>query len=467
MEIMEIIQIDNIKYYLAEKLKELSPIYFKGTSRGVRVIIKKKNIHENDYIFGINNDGIWIKTDGNSKKLDKLLLTVEFVKNNVPEFANKEELKHEIEEAPKIIELTNDEKMKDNDNNTIEVEVIGEREFDKCYFKVKDIETGFNLQRLTDILTNKQSEYELKKHYIFFNCKIPITNGKRATKKVIKKEIYLTYIGLLRVLFVTRSRKTDNFIKWASEILFTHQLGTTKQKDTLIGKMKGVSYDRIQELFSINSRTLPCIYLTCLGSVKQLRNKMNLDNKYKDDEYIYKFGLTEDFEKRKNGHKSEYKELENYSEMKLVCFSFIDPSNIRDAETDLKQILANYKVEFKEHNELVILSQNILDLVKDSYKALAYKYSGHTKEFVEEKTGLLTLIKDIESKSKYEKLELQSKYDKEQIELQSKYEKLEITSKHEKEYYTLMLKYKDIELKNKELEMKAILTDEKNKIKIL
>jgi hypothetical protein len=42
----------------------------------------------------------------------------------------------------------------------------------------------------------------------------------------IKKELYLTYTDLLRVLFVSRSGKAHIFVKWASEILFTHQFGT-------------------------------------------------------------------------------------------------------------------------------------------------------------------------------------------------------------------------------------------------
>jgi hypothetical protein len=54
---------------------------------------------------------------------------------------------------------------------------------------------------------------------------------------------------------------------------------------------------------------MPCVYLTHLGKVKDLRKLMNLDDKYNDNDCIYKFGLTKDLEDRKNGHKSEYKEL--------------------------------------------------------------------------------------------------------------------------------------------------------------
>ena len=51
-----------------------------------------------------------------------------------------------------------------------------------------------------------------------------------------------------------------------------------------------------------------------LQDVKTLRNKMNISNEYNDDDFVYKFGLTNSFEKRKNGHKSEYKDIENLIE---------------------------------------------------------------------------------------------------------------------------------------------------------
>jgi hypothetical protein len=106
--------------------------------------------------------------------------------------------------------------------------------------------------------------------------------------------MYITYYCLLRVLFASHSKIAHKFVKWASETLFIHQLGTTKQKYNLIARVKGVSYETIQELFSVNASSMPCIYLTYLGKVKDLREIMNIDS-------VYKFGLTKDMEDRKNG----------------------------------------------------------------------------------------------------------------------------------------------------------------------
>ncbi len=75
---------------------------------------------------------------------------------------------------------------------------------------------------------------------------------------------------MLKVLFSSRSGKAENFQDWATDILFRVQLGTTEQKDKLISSIKGVSYNTIQELFSINARQLPCIYLTYFNNVYML-----------------------------------------------------------------------------------------------------------------------------------------------------------------------------------------------------
>jgi len=100
---------------------------------------------------------------------------------------------------------------------------------------------------------------------------------------------------MLRVLFVSRNNTTSNFIKWAIEKLFIIHMGSVEQKNKLVSTIKGVSYETIQELFSINARSLPCVYLTAFNTVKELRNVMNIDNKYSDDSVVYKFGLTKSF----------------------------------------------------------------------------------------------------------------------------------------------------------------------------
>jgi hypothetical protein len=115
--------------------------------------------------------------------------------------------------------------------------------------------------------------------------------------------------------------------------------------------------------------------------VKDLRNIMNINNEFNDDDIVYKFGLTKSFEIRKNGHKSEYKKLEKYIDMKLVYYCYVDPLYISDAENEIKTMLIDYKINYENHDELVGIPNNMLKFVKKCYETIGMKYSGHTSEF--------------------------------------------------------------------------------------
>ncbi len=53
---------------------------------------------------------------------------------------------NDIPIAKPVLELTDDEKFKDEHNNIIEIETRGERLHDQIYFKVKDVSIGFDIK---------------------------------------------------------------------------------------------------------------------------------------------------------------------------------------------------------------------------------------------------------------------------------------------------------------------------------
>ena len=55
-----------------------------------------------------------------------------------------------------------------------------------------------------------------------------------------KRELYLTYTGLLRVLFASHSKTASKFINWAAKTLFTAQMGTENQRNKLVADIKEV-----------------------------------------------------------------------------------------------------------------------------------------------------------------------------------------------------------------------------------
>ena len=374
---MNMITINNQEYISSDQLYEKAPIYCK-IGRTARDLIRKNKI--TDYIFAKLVDDKWTVADGKSYKFDKVFFNKKFV-DGIPEINQEKEIidDNNIQLAPDIVHLDDHEKFKDDNNNIIEIETRGERKVDGIFFNIKDTMISFKLDNLDKNILDKKSYFKENEHYKYFNCKKDRKEGNKTSK--IKKELYLAYEGILRVLFASHSPNVKPFIKWATESLFVMQIGNIEDKNKLVSQIKGVSYETIQELFSINARTIPCVYLTAFNTVLQLRDVMKIDTKYNDDDIVYKFGLTKSFESRKNGHKSEYKKLDKFIDMKLVYYTYIDPLYMSEAENEIKTLLSDHKIEWDNHDELIIIPNKLLKFIKTIYENIGMKYSGHTYEF--------------------------------------------------------------------------------------
>ena len=400
---METLNYNNITYIHSDYILENAPIYSKG-SRGARNLIKNKDIKEDNFIYAKKQENEWVICNGKSTKFDKVFFKYDIIEQ-IPELNNKDIITDDngIEKAPKIIYLTDNEKFQDNEGNVLEIETRGERNVNNCFFKVKDVSKAFDILYLNDSLLDKNGNYQYLVDYKYFICEKKINSRNKTTKKTnykttTKKELFLTYEGMTRVLYLSRNNKTKKFVSWAKTTLFTAQMGTTEQKNKLVSQIKGVSYESIQELFSINAREMPCVYLTAFNTVSILRDTMNIDNSYTDDSIVYKFGLTKSFEQRKNGHKSEYKSIDKLIDKKLVYFTYIDPLYISEAETEIKNMLNDYKISWELHDELVVIPNNMLKFVKTIYENIGMKYSGHTSEFNKKINELKLEITQLQNK---------------------------------------------------------------------
>lgn len=382
---------NGVMYYMADEIMKRAPIYSKGC-RSTREMVKKRNIEEPNYLFAKRSrTGEWVKSDGSSRQLDKVFVSESIIKS-IPEIYQAKDVPPKkvvdskgIEEAPEILYLEDHEMFHDEEGNPLEIEVRGERVHDKIYFKVKDVSKAFDMPKLQDIVLDSRYGYEVKKDYEKFICKNPVNHGICAKGR---ERLFLTYEGLLRVLFVSRNGKTSKFIKWATETLFTVQMGTTEQKDKLVANIKGVSYDCVQQFFSASATTFPCIYLVSFNSVKHLRKAMKIPKEYTDDSMVFKLGLTKDFETRKNGHKQEYKELADYTDLKLVKFSYIDPRWLFEAETTLKETCADYTFKWKSkcgkiHDEIIIVPKKEMKWLFNQYNKIGEEFSGQTQQINE------------------------------------------------------------------------------------
>lgn len=428
---MEIINIDNNNYILGDYILLNAPIYSKGC-RTSRELIRQKKIEPSKYIYIRKVNDKWIKTIGKSIKFDKVAILEDIIKV-IPELVkDNDKIIYDdkgIEKAPKIINLNDDEKFKDDENNVIEIQTRGERKVNNIYFRLKDISDGFEMKNLQNIIIKENTLYKYNIDYKYFNCKKKNNCNNNTDKITIRKELYLTYEGLLRVLFVSRNNKTTKFIKWTIETLFTIQLGTKEQKDKLSADILGINAKIIKEVFNCDTNTIPCVYLFTLGYVKDLRESMNISNIYDDDSIVAKYGMTKNLSRRTTEHLLNYKNI-NGCELKLKYYSYIDPQYISLGENNIKSFInsLNMKLQYNNEDELIIIPNKFMNLISEKYEYIGKKYSGHISE-------LITKIKELENN-----LEKQSLiYEKEKILLEYNLQKEKYEHELLKKNYEILL----------------------------
>ncbi len=116
-------------------------------------------------------------------------------------------------------------------------------------------------------------------------------------------------------------------------------------------------------------KNMSCIYLICLGYIREIRNIYNIDQTYPDDAILCKYGLTKNLERRLKEHNSDYGSKLN----KLLYLKFfvkISPDKLYYAENILEDIFIKlgYKYDrVPKKTELVIIPRSDLESIKNEY----------------------------------------------------------------------------------------------------
>ena len=429
---METINFENNFYYLADEVKLKNPVYFTGCSRTIRKIITLKNLLTNNYLYALKLKSGWKLSDDTSKRA-KLLLKKDFCDYQIlgKKKGDIKKIKEEIQNAPPILELEDEEKFKDAEGNILEIEVRGERHEDKIYFYCKDISEKFKIPNLNEVIIDKRKSYEKNIDYILF--------GRPANGFSLPiKSLFLTYQGLLRVLFVSRNKNTYHFIKWATKTLFTVQMGEQKEKDKLGSKIQNINYQDFKNVFRKHCNKLSAIYLIKIGKVKDLRNTFNIPIEIPDTNFLYKYGFTDDLNRRFREHCNNFDKYEGVN-IDLEMFSFVDQKFNSQAELKIKYLQEAYQKDFQFENakELIILDEKQEKITKDFFKMISREFAGYSEELqkiiIELKQDIKTLkmsyeIEMLKLKQENELLEKENKYliEKHQIELENKNLKIKL-----------------------------------------
>ena len=408
----------NILYYNNKDLKILKPHFFYGFQSDPKHIIERKNIPESDYVFTcFNKKKGWSIYDNTCKRaqllikkswVDKFFFNQnDILSNHILSNDNQEDddeeknqnIQQSIDLAPNILDLDDDEKFKDIDGNIIDIETRGQRNADNIFFKVQDISVVFEMPNLDAVLLHTDKGYDRDIDYKTFFIRVKLTNGQSQT---IKKSLYLTYQGILRVLFVSRNKNATNFRKWATNKLFTCQMGSNGEKKQLVADLMNTDVKSVDMMFDDKIFSFPCIYLLSLGFVKNLRETFGISDDVDGELIVYKFGRTNDFSRRKIEHKNYYGKMKNVK-LNLEKIYFIDIKYLTDAENSVNQLCTNFskKILLENYRELVALNNAEVEEIKKYYKMLGELYIGATAGLQKEITDLKNelLLKDCKIES--------------------------------------------------------------------
>jgi hypothetical protein len=136
-------------------------------------------------------------------------------------------------------------------------------------------------------------------------------------------------------------------------------------------KFAGIDPQTIKEVFSKTSSKTPCIYLFKIGSAKEL-----IDKKYTDDDWLCKFGRTDNLKRRTQEHNSQKINSVFNKQISLLHFSVIDSSNLVKAEAELKNLLSPYRIDYKDFDELVVVNKKCIDKVFSIYGMIQERFIG-------------------------------------------------------------------------------------------
>jgi prophage antirepressor-like protein len=387
------------------KKKELNVMYFVGCKSMKKCILKQKIPsdkivyvkHNKEYKAGYKQADVYVEKEyvhehvlnveeRQKGKEENLVKTKE---KRVEENKQRKEFEEsEIEELPELLHLDDDEHMfKNEDGVPINIETRGVKTQDGIFFKASDIGKAFDYDNVSTTVLNAGSDYLYGINFKYFKNPNDLTNpiDPINTTVVRKKELYLTYEGVLKLLFCARGNKATRFRKWASTVLFTLQLGTQEDKDVLAAEALNVDVSTVTQLFRKSCRAIPCVYLFEVGTVGEMRPHFNLDDFTNDNEKVYKYGRTEDMARRAGEHQKTYGRLKGNT-FGLSVFSYIDEKHASKAETKLKHYFDNINaiVMDQKYNELVVMDKKKLLTMKELYNDIYIHFSGNNKDLVQQ-----------------------------------------------------------------------------------
>jgi len=482
---MESFYINKRNYYNVATVRDNHPELFalKKKKATKNELMESLNCDENDFFIGIKSGDKYVESDS-TKSI--CFVRTKVIDQKLEDFKANDN-KDVVRKCPKKIKLKENECFVDSDGNNSEILTVGERNRDRCFFYFEDVVSFFDLcekkKEIKDVMIHKNSSYKCKIHYAYF-----MYLGKR--------EFFITFYGLLKMLFYYKSKDANSFCSWRSDILFTTKFGSKKEKLNMFINKMGVSVDALKQFLALSGPMPAAIsgtYMFAIGTVKELRESLNIPDTYPDNDIVYKFGKTANLGRRAGEHDEDFSKLKG-GKVALALFEIVDLDHLSKAETSLKNFFMAKKLHYpctdsngNNRTELVILNKKEKWAeVKAEFSRIGTNFANTTKGTELRNSFVVTQLNSAlhqiqlleaaillaEEKHKRELSEKDYAHDKELAEEQRK--SVEQKHAHDKELaeerhksMELIHKCELMEERHKSAEERHKLTEERHKYEIL
>ena len=347
---MQTYYLNKHNYYRYDDLVEKYPSLSKGC-RNKAAFIRKHELEDKHYLYArLAKNGQWHVSEGNSCRVDKFFLRKRHVDAHMID---------EGEEAvmrPDVVNL--------DDGSLLEIETVGERTVDGCFFKLKDVARVFQIPNLANTITHsKHDSYVEGEHYQYFR----LPNGR--------VEVYFTCRGFLRMLFTSRSEKAKRMQEKVTEYLYIMRFGTEREKEDNAGDMLEMMTNLTAEYAEPGSIGVSCVYLFVIGTVADLRESMQIDDSHRGSSWVCKWGRTTNLSQREANHMASYGTIPGAT-LSLQYYACIDENSTVQAEGDIKKMFSRKGLLFRygSHQELAIIPRKKMKDVQKEYDSIGQIY---------------------------------------------------------------------------------------------
>lgn len=135
---------------------------------------------------------------------------------------------------PASYALSDNEKFTDFSGDIVDIDVRGERAWDKLFFHKSELE------EFVDIEFN-EDELERGIHVHSFDIKQSVATGTSRRKQTIIESVdYITYAGLMKMMFAAKSPVGLRFQRWAAKRLFAAHFGGREDKMDAAAELLGI-----------------------------------------------------------------------------------------------------------------------------------------------------------------------------------------------------------------------------------